>query len=82
MSREGVFLLSNEMKRNGATATTRNLWDSHQRKVERLNERRQMHDASILRELQGQSTQKSNEGLEDWNHCGSGRLTEHIVPPF
>ena len=59
---------SNELKRSGATWSSRNQWETHQRKVERLNERRQLHDASILREIGvGATVAAAAQAAEDYN---------------
>ena len=46
-SRENVFMTSSEVKRHAVTWSSRKRWEAHQRQVERLNERRQLYDASI-----------------------------------
>lgn len=79
MSRDGAFMRSNEMKRNAATYTARSQWETHQRKVERLNERRQLHDASILREIQGQQPAEDFDGD---NKCSGKVLTNNTQPQW
>lgn len=80
MSRDRAFMRSNEIKRQGAIHTARSQWETHQRKVERLNERRQLHDASILREMGGQ---KAAEGfMADDDACSGRVLTDNTQPKW
>ena len=85
LSKEGVFMHSNELKRSGATWSSRNQWETHQRRVERLNERRQLHDASILREIGVGATVAAAAPAEDYNtdsDCLGSMLTNAVMPTW
>ena len=91
-TRENIFMRSNEQKRQAATWSSRNQWETHQRRVERLNERRQLHDASIQRELNNHSPHQSMPMIENatahtpsvqsTGACADAQLTDAVMPRF
>ena len=91
-TRENIFMKSNEQKRQAATWSSRNQWETHQRRVERLNERRQLHDASVQRELNNHSPHPSmpvvenitahNPSVQSTDVCADAQLTDAVIPRF
>jgi general stress protein YciG len=85
MSKESVFMQSNEKKRQGATLSSRSQWETHQRKVERMNERRQLHDANILKEIGkggGQQAGGSTTTTSENYNCSDRMLTTAVIPTW